>query len=177
MHRLFVACRLPAPIRAQLLRLMGGVAGARWQGDEQLHLTLRFIGEVDKHRAEDIASALGRVRHPPVTVTLKGVGHFERKGRIEALWTGVGPRDPLTALHKKVDQAIIQCGLAAEGRTYFPHITLARFGRSGGAIDDFIAANVGLASDPFTLPDFSLFESTLGHDGAQYEMIARYSLD
>jgi RNA 2',3'-cyclic 3'-phosphodiesterase len=177
MHRLFVAFRPPAAIRAQLLGLMGGVAGARWQDDKQLHLTLRFIGEVDRHRAEDIASALGRVRHPPVTAELKGVGNFQRKGRLEALWAGVVPREPLTALHKKIDQAIIQCGLAAEGRSYLPHITLARFGRSSGAIDDFVASNSGLSSSPFTLSDFGLFESTLGHEGARYEIVARYPLD
>src|SRR3546814_10503522 len=61
MHRLFVAIRPPAAIRKALLSIMGGVEGARWQSDDQLHLTLRFIGEVDRHRADDIAAALATV--------------------------------------------------------------------------------------------------------------------
>src|SRR5687768_8380838 len=61
MHRLFVGLRPPPAIRARLLALMGGVTGARWQDDSQLHLTLRFIGEVERPRAEDIATALSNV--------------------------------------------------------------------------------------------------------------------
>ena len=60
MRRLFVAIRPPAPIRALLLDAMGGIGGARWQSDDQLHLTLRFIGEVDRHLAGDIHAALDR---------------------------------------------------------------------------------------------------------------------
>mgnify|MGYP001113377463 CR=1 FL=1 len=62
-HRLFVALRPPRPIRARLIAAMHGISGARWQDDDQLHLTLRFIGEVDRHRAEDIAAALGALAH------------------------------------------------------------------------------------------------------------------
>src|SRR3546814_1491418 len=63
MHRLFVALEPPAAVRHQLLDLMGGIANARWQTEAQLHLTLRFIGEVDRHRAEDVAAALGGIHH------------------------------------------------------------------------------------------------------------------
>ena len=70
MHRLFVAIRPPAEIRRALTALMGGVAGARWQDDDQLHLTLRFIGEVDHHRAEDIAAALGGLHASAVTARI-----------------------------------------------------------------------------------------------------------
>ena len=65
---------------------MGGIAGARWQDDDQLHLTLRFIGEVDRHVATDVAAALGSVRHPPFELAVSGVGTFDRKGRIDTLW-------------------------------------------------------------------------------------------
>jgi len=74
MHRLFVAIRPPQPIRQALLSLMGSVANARWQNDEQLHLTLRFIGEVDRHQAEDIAAILGSVHHPALEIGLEQVG-------------------------------------------------------------------------------------------------------
>ena len=68
MHRLFVALRPPPAIRARLLAAMGGVPGARWQDDDQLHLTLRFIGEVDRPVAEDIAAALGTIHAPPLDI-------------------------------------------------------------------------------------------------------------
>lgn len=97
MHRLFVAIRPPAAHRAQLLALMGGVAGARWQRDDQLHLTLRFIGEVDRHRASDIADALRTIRFAPFDARIAGVGVFDRRGLIDTLWAGVQPRDPLPA--------------------------------------------------------------------------------
>lgn len=107
MHRLFVAIRPPAAHREQLLALMGGVAGARWQRDDQLHLTLRFIGEVDRHRASDIADALRTIRFAPFDARIAGVGVFDRRGLIDTLWAGVQPRDPLASLHRKVDRACV----------------------------------------------------------------------
>jgi 2'-5' RNA ligase len=176
MHRLFVGLRPPPAIRARLLALMGGVTGARWQDDSQLHLTLRFIGEVERPRAEDIAIALSNVHFPPIHVALDGVGQFDSRGRPNALWVGVRPHDALAGLHKKVDQAVVRCGLAPEGRAYLPHITLARMNASAGPTDRFLESHAGLASAPFILDHFLLFESTLGREGAIYEAIERYPL-
>ncbi len=175
MFRLFVAIRPPAAIRAQLLTIQGGVEGARWQDDDQLHLTLRYIGEVERRTAEDIATALADVRAAPMTLALSGVGVFEHKGHIDTLWAGVTPAEPLAALHKKIDHALVRLGLPAEGRAYRPHITLAR-GRMRGPIDGFLAAHGSLSSEPFAVTQFTLFESRLGNDGATYEIIADYPL-
>lgn len=177
MHRLFVAIRPPAAIRSRLLSLMEGVAGARWQDDAQLHLTLRFIGEVDSHCADDVAAALAGVRQPRFEIALNGLGRFERRGRPEALWAGVAPHDALDHLHRKVDQALVRAGLKPESRAYLPHITLARFGRDAGSLDPFLARHGGLSSTPFEVAYFSLFESHLGHSGAVYEPVERYPLD
>ncbi len=176
MHRLFVALRPPRAIREQLLDLMQGVPGARWQDDEQLHITLRFIGEVDTPVAEDIATMLGSIRHPPLDLRLDGCGFFDTRGRPNAIWTGVSPRDSLAALHRKVDQAIVRCGLPPEGRAYLPHLTLARLSRSSGPVDGFLAVNAGLSSDSFRVEHMILYESRLPHGGAQYEPVARYPL-
>lgn len=178
MHRLFVAIRPPAAIRAFLTAQMGGVPGARWQDDDQLHLTLRFIGEVERPVAEDVAAALGGVRHPRFEIALAGLGEFDRKGRRDAIWAGVAPHDALAALHRKVDQALVRIGLPPEARAYLPHITLARFARGGGGDPaGFFAAHGGLTSPAFEVAHFGLFESTLGSEGAHYEMVARYPLD
>ena len=78
--RLFVGLDLPESIKAALLASMGGVANARWQTAEQFHLTLRFIGEVDRHQAADIAAALGRVNVRPFVAELGDPGLFEHRG-------------------------------------------------------------------------------------------------
>ncbi|MFV0625028.1 RNA 2',3'-cyclic phosphodiesterase [Sphingomonas sp. ac-8] len=176
MHRLFVALRPPPPIRQQLLDLMGGVENARWQDDEQLHLTLRFIGAVERPVAEDIAVALGQVHAPAVTLRLAGVGRFDRQGRTTTLWAGVQPHDAVASLHRKVDQALARLGLPREGRAFHPHITLARTGAAAGPVDGFLARHAGLTSEPFTLGHLLLFESMLSRDGARYEAVARYPL-
>lgn len=176
MHRLFVGLRPPPAIRALLLGSMGGVPGARWQSDEQLHLTLRFIGEVDRRTAEDAAHALATVRAAPVELRVEEVGSFDARGRINALWAGVRPHEAVTALHRKIDQALVRAGLAPERRAYLPHITLARMGGGAALPDRWLAGQAGLTSEPFTLAHFMLFESRLGHGGASYEAVERYPL-
>jgi len=179
MHRLFVGLRPPPAIRNQLIATMGGIAGARWQDDDQLHLTVRFIGDVDSRMADDIAAALGQLHGDPIAVALAGIGKFDHHGRTDALWAAVRPHDALAALHRMVDHAIVRCGLPAEGRAYLPHITLARLPRSlgfGPEIDAFLARHAGLASPPFAFEHLTLFESTLGSDGARYDAIERWRL-
>lgn len=177
MHRLFVAIRPPAEVRARLRILMGGVKGARWQDDDQLHLTLRFIGEVETPQAEDVAAALAMARSPRFEVAVEGVGSFSSRGRVNALWAGVRPHDPLAHLHRKIDQALVRVGLEPERRAYLPHITLARFGREAGGVEAFLEHNAGLTSLPFEVDHFALFESQLGHEGAAYTIVERYPLD
>lgn len=176
MHRLFVALRPPRAIRERLLGLMGGVPGARWQDDGQLHITLRFIGEVDSRMAEDVAAMLGSVRSPALELRLNGCGMFDTRGRPNAIWAGVSPRDPLAALHRKADQAIVRTGLEPERRAYLPHITLARLPGSAGPVDRWLAEHAALASEPFAIDAMILYESHLGTGGANYEPVARYPL-
>src|ERR671913_118115 len=110
MHRLFVAIRPPETIREQLLDLMEGVPDLRWQQDEQLHLTLRFIGEVERPIANDIAAELVRVHLDRFALSLEGVGQFE-KHRHGALWAGVRPKEQLKALNAKIERACQSVGL------------------------------------------------------------------
>jgi 2'-5' RNA ligase len=176
MHRLFAAIRPPQHIRAQLLAVMGGVSGARWQSDDQLHLTLRFIGEVEGHVAEDIAAALASVHHPRFEIALSRIGSFKRRGQLEVLWAGVTSHDELKPLHKKVDQACQRAGLRPEGRAYSPHITLARLKRGAGSISSFVETSCGLESQPFAVDNFCLYESQLTPEGAVYTIVERYPL-
>jgi len=174
MPRLFIAFRPPDPIRDRLIDIQGGVEGARWQDDDQLHLTLRYIGEVDGRTANDIAELLETVSARRFEIALCGVGSFDRKGRTDTLWAGVTPPDALAALHRKLDNLLVRLGLPAEGRAYRPHVTLAR-GRMG-PLDVFLARHGGLTSEPFTVDHFALYESITGGEGSVYVEAARYDL-
>ena len=176
MHRLFVGLRPPALVRERLLALMGGIPGARWQSDAQLHITLRYIGEVDRRVAEDVAIALGHVHFPAFEVALDGVGQFDSRGRPNAVWAGLRPHDHAAQLHHKIDQALVRLGLEPERRAYLPHITLARMSGPAGIADRFLADHAGLAGPPFGFTHFTLFESHLASEGAIYETIERYAL-
>jgi 2'-5' RNA ligase len=171
MMRLFVGLELPAPVKAALLAGMGGVAGARWQRDDQLHLTLRFIGAVDRHQARDIDAALGRVNMRPFMAELGEAGLFEHRGRIDTLWVGVRPADRLAALAKAVDVALAGVGVAPETRAFVPHITLAR-GRGMLAAANWPQAPLPRAI--WTVAGITLFESLMGKDGSDYVVLNRH---
>ena len=175
-HRLFVALRPPHAVRMALIAAMHGISGARWQDDDQLHLTLRFIGEVDRHRAEDIAAALGGLHAPAIMARVAGVSLFEHNGRPHMVWAGVEPAAPLAALHHKIDQLLGRIGIAPETRAFVPHITLARLNRAAGPVAAFLALNSDLASPPFLFDHVMLYESEMGHGGSRYHPVARYPL-
>lgn len=172
MHRLFVAIRPPEPIRDLLVDAMDTSADFRWQDDMQLHLTLRFIGEIERPLANDIADALARVRAPAFDLRIAGTGRFEQRGG-GALWAAVEPKPPVAALAAKVERACVSAGLEPEHRAFHPHITLARWkGRRGHEVARFLERTRGLASPPFPVGEFILFESHLSRHGAHYEEVA-----
>jgi RNA 2',3'-cyclic 3'-phosphodiesterase len=176
MHRLFVAIRPPDEICEQLLDLMEGISGARWQDEDQLHLTLRFIGEVDRHVARDVDAALSSLHHPAFELALAGTGMFDRRGVPAVLWAGVAPPEPVRALHNKVDQAVSRMGLEPEHRAFHPHITLARLGRAAGPVEAFLAQSGTLASASFRVERITLYESRLTPAGAAYTPLEDYPL-
>lgn len=176
MHRLFVALRPPPQILRRCLAAMaGGPTGWAWQDEAQLHVTLRFIGEVERPMAEDIATVLGTIRASPVELGLHGVGFFDQ-GRQGVLFARATPRDPLAALHKKVDRALTTVGLEPERRAFLPHITLARRRKSGMDPTAWLETHAALAADPEPVGEFILYESHLGRDGPHYEAVASYRL-
>ena len=153
---------------------MDDSADFRWQHDEQLHLTLRFVGEVERPVADDLADALGRVRAEPFQLRIAGVGRFEQRSS-GALWAGVEPKAPVAALAAKVERVCQEVGLEPERRAFHPHITLARWkGRRSREVADYLDRRRALASAPFDVTEFTLFESQLSRHGAHYEEVASY---
>ena len=174
--RLFTAIRPPATIRDCLSDTMGGIQGARWQDDDQLHLTLTFLGDVGPHATEDLLPALEAVRVAPFELAIRGVGHFERKGAPSALWAGLAPNEPLVTLQKRVVAACRRAGCPPDGKTFRPHITLARLSRGAGPIGGWLAQHALLSSDPWTVESFALYQSHLRPEGSQYEPVAVFRL-
>ena len=176
MHRLFVAIHPPEDIRDRLIDAMDDSPGLRWVGDDQLHLTLRFIGEVEGPLADDIALALARVRFESFELSVDGVGMFEQRNG-GALWAAVRPKEQVAALAAKVERACLGAGLEPERRAFHPHITLARWNRRNAALAAaFIERNRALATPAFAVDRFILYESRLSRHGAHYDEIAAYPL-
>jgi 2'-5' RNA ligase len=176
MHRLFAAIRPPEFIRDLLIDAMDESADFRWQSDEQLHLTLRFVGEVERPVADDLAAALGRIAAPKFDLRINGTGRFEQRNS-GALWAGVEPKTPLAALAAKVERSCQSAGLEPERRAFHPHITLARWkGRRTREVQAFLERTRDLASEPWRVEEFILYESRLSRHGAHYETVASYPL-
>jgi 2'-5' RNA ligase len=176
MIRLFVALELPERVRDLLSALDGGVPGARWASDAQLHLTLRFIGEVDGNVAHDIDDALASIRAPAFTLELAGVGEFGGK-RPRALWAGVRQNDSLLHLQKKIETALQRIGLPAEERKFSAHVTLARMRAAPREkVVQFLTHHALFASGPFQVEQFVLFSSHLGSGGSVYRAERAYPL-
>lgn len=177
MIRLFVAVALPDGQRRELARLCSGVREVRWVPEENMHLTLRFIGEVEEPRVTEISDALGRVEGERFMLTLSGVGHFKSGRVIRSLWAGTDPCDALVQLQGRIDNALRRAGIAPDGRRFTPHISLARL-RNGSArqVAAWIEANSLFRATPFTVDHFVLFESYLSHTGAIYSPVAEFPL-
>lgn len=176
--RLFTALALPEEVREELSAICSGVPGARWIPPENMHLTLRFIGEVDNALARDIDDMLLGLTGKGFELTLSGVDVFTDGPRITSLWAGVEANEALNRLQGKVEQAVIRAGLPPERRKFKPHVTLAR-GRieNGRKLQQFMSHNALLKIGPFRVEDFVLFSSFLSQSGPLYTEEASYPLE
>lgn len=178
MYRLFVSIELPDDVKHSLARLSGDVPGARWLEGDEIHLTVRFIGEVDGLVYQDVLAALEGVRAAPFELALRGVGHFPPRGEPRILWAGLERSDGLRVLHDRVERALVRAGVEAEHRKFSPHVTLARLrGTPPRAVGSFIAMNGLFRTEPFTVREFHLFSSSLGAKRAVHRCEASYALD
>jgi RNA 2',3'-cyclic 3'-phosphodiesterase len=176
MPRLFTALEIPPPVAQSLAALRGGVPGARWIEPDNYHLTLRFIGDVDRAVARDIATMLGGVERRPFDLQLDGLSSFGgRKPR--AVVAGVGPSAPLYELQSEHERLMQRIGLEPEGRKYTPHVTLARLrNTSSRQVADYLALTQPYRSAPFRASRFVLFSSRMSVGGGPYVVEAAYPL-
>ena len=177
MIRLFVALALPQTIQLQLSTLTGGVPCARWVKPENLHSTLRFIGEVENSVADDIDATLTGLSAIPLDLSLSSVGFFGKADWSRQLWAGVTLSDALIHLQAKIEVAIVRAGLPAEQRRFSPHVALARLKRTPAVrVEQFVAENAGFRAGPIKIDRFTLFSSFLSSSGAIHTPEAEYPL-
>ena len=177
MIRLFAAVPLPDEIAAALARRQTGLAGARWRTADQLHLTLRFFGEVREDVARDLDVELSAVGGGPFEIVLQGAGAFGEGQDIHAVWAGVAESEALRRLAAACESAARRAGLKPERRQYRPHVTLAYLRRPDpDKVAAWIQANNLLKSPPIEVDRFGLYSSFLAGEGAQYRLEAEYAL-
>lgn len=178
MTRAFVAIPMPEEVAARLSRLARGLPVGRRVREENLHLTLAFLGDVSDDGLEEAHAALAAIRAAPVELRFEGLGVFgESKPR--ALYAAVAPAPGLVELQQSVVRAVRRAGIAPEARRFVPHVTLARFrgfDSEAVALAAFLTAHGGAGIAPVRVVAFSLMSSRLRPDGAVYEELALYPL-
>jgi RNA 2',3'-cyclic 3'-phosphodiesterase len=174
MPRLFTGLEIPPAIRARLSLLRAPVHGAKWVAADNMHITLRFVGDVDDRTADEFAAALGGIGAEPFTVSIHSAGAFGgRDPRV--LWAGVDGGKALDALYRANERAARAAGLPPDPRSFKPHVTLARLrGTRHAAVARFLEENGALRAEPFVAKRFVLFSARPGSGGGPYGVEAEY---
>jgi 2'-5' RNA ligase len=176
MLRLFVGIGFPPELKLRLSLLCSGIPKARWVDPGNLHLTLRFIGEISEDVAADVDEALMRLRARGFVLRLAGTGVFGGD-RPRNLWVGIERSPELATLRDKVEQTLTRIGLAPEPRKFAPHVTLARLHNPPlDSVAEFLSAHAGFRAEPLPVRAFSLIASYPTKAGSVYEDQADYVL-
>src|SRR5215472_18249157 len=125
MSRLFVAIDVPEAVRASLGATKLPIETARWVPEDQLHLTLRFIGDAEAPLEAAIIAELAKIEATAFEIAIDGVGQFPKNRPARILWAGTKPVEPLHELAKRVDEAVTAAGVAPLDKPFSPHFTLA----------------------------------------------------
>lgn len=186
--RAFIAIDFDESIRRKLAGLQDTLrrrAGRlSWVAPDNLHLTIKFLGEIDACRVETISAALDQIaaRIEPFEIMLRGVGVFPPRGLAHVLWAGVQPivagaHDPLKALHRASEDGLADLGIAREDRPFSPHLTLAR---NKSSVDRDLRRSLEhgaeFAAGPQRINAVTFYESQLGASGPTYRVISTHRL-
>lgn len=178
MHRLFVALTLPLAVRDVLEDLSEPLPGVSWTKAEQLHVTLRFVGDVPDDQLDALSVRLEKVQVAPFILPIEGIGTFPPGRPPRILWIGTGSGHPrLFQLRQRVDDALLASGLQLDVRTFHPHVTLARSTEdAAAAVTHWTHTHRDLAAPPFRVEAFDLYASELGPEGAVHTLKHRFPL-
>ena len=175
MPRLFVAIDLPPRVKTVLAELSPELPGVRWVSQQELHLTLRFLGEVSEANCSTVKGALSSVGFASFPLAIRGVGHFPPTGHPRVLWVGLTPCQELLQLQLEIERVLNGVDVPAEQRRFSPHVTLARLKDTPvAALNRFETRHVELACPSFEASEFILYASTLSRQGAIHSKEAVY---
>jgi RNA 2',3'-cyclic 3'-phosphodiesterase len=177
MPRLFTALEIPAAIRTHLSLLRAPLSGAKWIEPDDMHITLRFVGDIDDRTADEFAGLLAEIHAEPFQVCIQDLGSFGgREPRV--LWAGVEAGEPLAALYRANERAARAVGLDPDPHSFRAHVTLARMrGVRHQAVARFLEENGGLRTEPFLATRFVLLSARPGSGGAPYAIEAEYPFE
>jgi len=178
MYRLFIAIDLPKPVKNRLEVLQKHLDGVKWIELQQMHLTIRFLGNVDEELYQKLLSNLKKIRSPSFVYSIKGVGVFPNIHRPKVLWAGVEADDRLSILYQKIEEVVISSGFDPEERDYKPHITLGRVKRRlhSEECQTFLGKHEKLEITDIKVDNFILYQSRLTRHGALHQQLQQYSL-
>jgi RNA 2',3'-cyclic 3'-phosphodiesterase len=177
--RAFVAVFPPPEVRealADAARSLPVTGKVRFTAPANIHLTLKFLGDVREEDLARVADALEpvRERHGPFEAAISGFGAFPSARRAKILWAGVGEgSEALISLSRDVEESLEPLGFERENRPYVPHLTLGRARGRPAKLED---AGVPPRVSRFLVDRVELVRSTLGKDGAVYSTLAAYPL-
>lgn len=176
MPKLFFGLEIPEAVKPDLLHVRAQVDGARWQSEQQLHLTLAFLGQVDEHRVALACDLARKVTAPPCELDVRGVGCFGSPDHPKILWAGVAPEQALVELQQSLAAHLASSGFKLKNHPFKPHITLSRFGARSGSVAALLKAHENTDFGILPVNDFVLFESTPGPEGSVYTVLERFVL-
>ncbi|HEV8074976.1 MAG TPA: RNA 2',3'-cyclic phosphodiesterase [Candidatus Acidoferrum sp.] len=179
--RLFIAIEIPENIRtgfASLLKEFRAIAPqVKWVRAENLHVTLKFLGETDSAKLGALQNVLSTVRSPdPVSLEFRGLGFFPNDKRPRVFWAGMEASANLKSLAADVDQAVHQLGFSREERPYAPHLTLARIPLPDlpSILLQLVKEKSSLSFGSIRTTEFRLIESKLKPAGAEYTTVRTF---
>lgn len=177
MPRLFTALEIPEAMRTRLSLMRAPFNGAKWVQPEDMHITLRFAGDMDGRSADEFADLLADICAAPFAISIAGVGAFGgRDPRV--LWAGVQAGPELATLYRANERAARAAGLEPDPRAFKPHVTLARMrGARQSAVAQFLGENGALRMEPFVVTRFVLLSARPGTGGAPYAVEAAYPFE
>lgn len=176
--RLFIALDPPQAVRDALTELYEPIRDLRWTRPEQLHVTMRFLGEVAPEAEERLIGRLAAIRVEPFLLPVEGVGAFPPKRPPHVLWAGIGSGHPrLFQLRQRIDDAILAAGIDADMRTFHAHITLARCGPAAARpAAEWQKRHATFAAPSFRVTSFNLYSSHPSPEGSTYTPEATFPL-
>lgn len=176
-ERLFLAISPPAAVRAIVAELAKPLRGVRWTPADQLHITLRFLGDVDAGKIPNLIDAFEEIHVEPFILPVEGAGAFPAQRSARVLWVGVGSGHPLLhQLRQRIDDNLLKLGIDADLRAFHPHLTIGRCTEAAGGAPQWVRANEHFAGPSFLVDAFELFSSELHPDGAVHRNVARFPL-